>query len=115
MESQTIIYSNGSKWAGQEADSIEKLIEVLKNETIEERFFKKFTIKISPLQVKVLNHCPISDFEGMTRFFGNFERLSHVFRIDTNDKILIEKLSIAIKENKGWKKYYSKNLISLTT
>ena len=117
---KTIIHSNGSKWAGEEPDSIEKLIEMLNTYTIEERFFNKYTEKIDRRKV-YKNLCPISmttsnfydDEIGMTVFFGNFEEYSHVFRIATNDKELIEKLSKAIKENKGWIKYYEKNLVSL--
>jgi len=112
MQNQTVIHSNGSKWAGEDKNTIEQLVEILKTETIEERFFSQYSVRVSPLNIKLHNHCPISDYNGLVRFFGNFETLSHVFRIDTNDKELINKLSKAIRENEGWKKYYSKNLLS---
>lgn len=38
----THIESNGSKWAGQKPDSISKLIQVLKTNIIESRFFAKY-------------------------------------------------------------------------
>jgi len=42
IRNQTTIVSNGSKWGGQQPDNIEKLLEVLKYNTIESRFFYKF-------------------------------------------------------------------------
>lgn len=109
---ETIIHSNGSKWAGEAPDSIDKLIEVLKNNTIEERFFESFNTRskkglkwhqLSPIDVNVTKTKHI--------FFGNFEEVSHVFRIETNDPDIIKKLSNAIRNNKGWMKYREKNLI----
>jgi len=107
---KTIIHSNGSKWAGQEPDSIEKLIEVLGEHTIEENFFTTYESGVGGLGV-ARQYCPVKVLEnGNTMFFGNFEELSHVFRIETNDPELIEKLTKAIKNNDGWRKYYHKNL-----
>ena len=113
MNYKTIINSNGSKWAGESPDSINKLIEVLKIETIEERFFHKYrtnknSIKKNPIY---LNFCPIKKTKEGFRFFGNFEKLSHVFDIETNDPKVIKKLSQVIINNNGWIKYYSKHLI----
>lgn len=111
LKTETIIHSNGSTWHGQRHKTIDELIEVLKTEIIEERFFSRYSVKTSPLTVEYRNHCPISENNGMTHFFGNFEALSHVFRIDTNDKKIITKLTKAIKKNEGWEKYYSTNII----
>lgn len=118
MKTKTEIISNGSKWAGEAPDSIEKLLEVLKDNTIEERFFHQFIANPHSSKPKIKsNLCPISHnqdkyfFEGATLFFGSFEERSHVFRIATNDPEIIEKLSEAIKNNKGWKKYYEKHLV----
>lgn len=115
----TEIESNGSKWAGESPDSIEKLLEVLKEHTIEERFFSSWwTAGKHPKQHW---HCPVNyigkekelpSYEGWTRFFGNFEEVSHVFRITSNDPEVVELLTNAIKSNKGWKLYYSKNLVA---
>ena len=111
---ETIIHSNGSKWAGEEPDSIDRLIEVLAEHTIEERFFGPFTVREETEDGESKDvthyHCPIKmgswPREGYVRFFGNFEKLSHVFRIDTNDPDVVLKLVDAIKANEGWKKYY---------
>lgn len=116
----TNIISNGSKWAGQEPDSIEDLIKVLEEYTIDERFFAKYGVdrdgrytsnEDSIYEYK--NHNPINNrtLEGFYLFFGNFEEISHVFNIETNDKEVIDKLVKAIKANKGWIKYYEKNKV----
>ena len=127
---KTIIHSNGSKWSGEAPDSIERLIEILKEYTIEERFFHKFGVNKNneldhnDIPYKWKNLCPIdTDYknsvfphfkdtieDGTCLFFGNFLEISHVFRIETNDPEIIEKLSTAIKANKGWIMYYDKNL-----
>jgi len=114
----TVINSNGSKWAGEDPDSIEKLIEVLKNNTIEERFFFWVDKRYLPKGQKPYFCCPISEdkfndeekHEGFFNFFGNFEEISHVFSIDTNDPKIIRELTESIQKNKGWLKYYNKNL-----
>lgn len=123
MGYKTTIHSNGSKWAGEAPDTIEKLIEVLKENTIEERFFDKWEKDRHEKPSIWKNLCPISinepskgegfygDPEGSTIFFGNFEEISHVFRIATNDPTIIEKLTPAIKANRGWELYYEKNLV----
>lgn len=105
------IHSNGSKWAGEENDTIEKLIEVLNTNTIEERFFYKY-YKSNEHGYKVIpcNLCPIDNNGGIYTFFGNFEEVSHVFNIETNNEKIIHDLVISIKANKGWKLYYKKNL-----
>ena len=107
----TVIHSNGSRWNGQPLATIDELIEVLKNETIEESFFRQFTVQEGYERI-IKNHCPVKIENGVAHFFGNFEQVSHVFRIDTDDAELIERLSKAIKENAGWEKYYVKNLAS---
>ena len=88
---------------------IEYLMEPLKKYTIEERFFEHFH-KTERDGKKTYQICPISTTkEGNTLFFGNFEEFSHVFRIETDEPELIEKLSNAIMNNAGWHKYYEKN------
>ena len=110
----TVIHSNGSRWNGEPLATIDELIEVLKIETIEERFFRQFTAHEGYARV-IKNHCPIKMKNGVAHFFGNFEQVSHVFRIDTDDAELIERLSNAIKKNAGWEKYYVKNLAPTNT
>ena len=113
---KTEILSNGSKWAGESPDSIEKLIEVLNAETIEESFFVKYcTNRHSKAKAEYTNFCPISktDDGKYSHFFGNFENLSHVFRINSNENNVVESLTNAILNNKGWAKYYKKNLVDI--
>jgi hypothetical protein len=102
----TIIHSNGSKWAGEQPDSIDILIERLSIYTIEDRFFCKFKERYNSTQKHVI--CPISKVDGNYMFFGNFEEISGVFRIETNCPDTIKKLRVAIMNNAGWKMYISK-------
>jgi hypothetical protein len=109
---KTTIHSNGSKWNGQEPDSIDFLInERLNKYTIEERFFSFYEETTKEKGKTKVNFCPITEKETHVNFFGNFEEYSHVFRIDTDDPEIIKKLTQAIKNNKGWLKYYNKNLL----
>ena len=127
------IISLGSKWKGEEPDTIDKLLEILKTNTIEERFFQKYGVDKDgslvydkELICEWRNICPISDNykneirkgeyrdslpDGVYNFFGNFEDLSFLFNIVTDDKEVIDKLVTAIKANKGWELYYEKNKV----
>ncbi len=65
------IHSNGSKWHGQEPDTLDELIGVLAQHTLDPSFedYGNF----------------VSDHDkqpGVTHLFGNFYGVSHVFRID---------------------------------
>lgn len=74
----TIIHSNGSKWAGQEPDTIEQLIEVLKTNDLDLRHFAAFGF----ISFEENNGYMDRDFEEHNiRIHGNFTRLSHVFNI----------------------------------
>ena len=127
------IISLGSKWLGQEPETIDRLLEVLKTNTIEERFFQKYGVDKDgslvydkELICEWRNICPISDNykneirkgeyrdslpDGVYNFFGNFEEISFVFNIVTDEKEIIDKIVPAIKANKGWKLYYEKNKV----
>ncbi len=107
----TTIESNGSKWAGEEPATINELIEVLKIEKIESRFFEKIYYAHHN---KWIIMCPIKkEKNGQYHFFGNFEALSHVFNIRSNDPGIIRQLITAITNNPGWKAYI-KNLKNKT-
>lgn len=75
----TVITSNGSKWAGQEPDTLETLIEVLGKYDLDiARFgahgFVEFTKD---------NGYASRDYENHTvRLFGNFLTISHAFNIE---------------------------------
>ena len=83
----TTIHSNGSKWAGEDPDTIEQLIAVLGREHLD----PKFELYGGFIQRG-------ESWPGV-RFFGNFENLSHVFRIDTDDPQVIQVLTTAIEAN----------------
>ena len=110
MGKEVIVKNNGSTWGGQPMSSIPQLIQIMKKEVIEESFFSNFRKRYgSDERVQM---CPIiNEGNGWFRFFGNFENLSHVFDIRTNNPEVIQKLRDAIKGNEGWSKYYEKNLI----
>jgi len=123
----TWIKSNGSKWAGQSVDDLDKLIEVLEKEKLEKSFFGIFEVEEKTADgTKVVcrySRTPINENprwlapwdnlwpEGTVRFFGNFERVSHVFNITTNEPSVIKVLTEKIKANPGWKEYYHLSVI----
>ncbi len=72
----TNIQSNGSKWAGQAPDPIEALIDRLATYTLAD--FSSWT-----QNTETRHHC----------FFGNFDGVSAVFSIDTDEPAVIEALS----------------------
>lgn len=84
----TVVYSNGSKWAGDKPDSIETLLTVLGSYVLDRTFECG-----EPGQTFIYSDA------GMTCFFGNFLELSHVFQIDTDEPELIERLTAAINAN----------------
>jgi hypothetical protein len=86
------IQSNGSKWAGEQPDSIEELIQVL-GQYVLSRIHEPF------IETPKAGECWAE--QGTTRFSGNFYELSHVFSIDTDDPELIERLTTAINANIG--------------
>jgi hypothetical protein len=92
----TLIESNGSKWAGESPDSLETLIEVLGKYVLDPRF-EVFGKRMRdgdwemgiPEKYRAYTH----------HYHGNFLELSHVFRIFTADAEVIAKLDAAIAAN----------------
>lgn len=82
----TIITSNGSKWAGQDPDTLEQLLDVLTKEPLDPTFER-------------CGNFVIPDDQGFVNFFGNFANVSHVFNIDSNEPREIERLTAAIRAN----------------
>jgi hypothetical protein len=80
----TNIISNGSKWSGEKPDPLDVLIDVLKD---------------NPLTPHFAPFYEAGSVEGEVQFFGNFETISHVFQIDTNDLPVIKRLVAAIDAN----------------
>jgi len=96
------IISNGSKWAGESPDPIEKLFEVLQKHPLDRTIFRDRYFQLSdvdPTQVTI---------------HGNFCGVSHVFRIRTNESTLIQQLVEAIAANVQRKDYLSQiDLVTL--
>jgi hypothetical protein len=101
------IISNGSKWAGERPDRISKLIQVLKTHALESRFFFKCKKVHEGGKIEWIVLTPISKHNGRYLFFGNFESVSHVFNIETDNQALIKILRQAIMANDGWKQHIS--------
>lgn len=93
---KTNIMFNGSKWAGQPPDTLEKLLEVLATEPLDPRY-KRFNAPV------VRGDYPLGmsqDLEGFTHHFhGNFYRISHAFSVFTNDDSVIAALTEACEKN----------------
>lgn len=90
---KTHIVYNGSKWAGQAPDPLEKLLEVLANEPLDPRF-QNFHASIA---TDTLFGAGGDGFTDM--FYGNFYRVSHGFSVLTNDPAVISTLIDACKLN----------------
>jgi len=110
----TIVISNGSRWQGEGPYDLGHLIDVLKKYKLEKRFFGKTNLGTDKKPIwgprSPLTFNPYKKWEflvelGFKKFFGNFERLSNVFNIYSNDPAVIEPLTKAILENEGWKEY----------
>ncbi len=78
------IISNGSKWAGEAPDTIDKLLEVLKTETLDPIFATHGSFVSYGLG-------------DMVTVFGNFLTVSHVFNIRGSRKEM-QPLECAIYE-----------------
>jgi hypothetical protein len=97
------ILANGSKWHGQQPDTIDQLIKVLNNHVLDPRFedYGDF-IDSNPEWVKQEYQ---EKYEGCTMFFGNFLEVSHVFRVITDEQNIIDRLTKAILANKQTDEY----------
>lgn len=98
----TIIRSNGSKWAGQKPDSLEKLLEVLNGHPLRREFeaYGDF-IERDPRNAKGESIGGLMGLAGESvSFSGNFHNLSHVFHIVSDDVDVIARLTAAIEANK---------------
>jgi hypothetical protein len=85
------IISNGSKWAGEEPDSLETLLEVLRTETLDPRFEERGSFVTRTRT-------------GTVRIFGNFLTVSHVFNIEGTEEEMAEAIN-AIEANKRNERY----------
>lgn len=91
----TVINSNGSKWSGQNPDSIETLLNVLDSNALDPAFeeygdFYEMRPMLMGGSMSAHKH----------HFFGNFFDVSHVFNIDTDDDIIAKRIIQAVWKNK---------------
>jgi hypothetical protein len=110
------IISNGSKWAGDEEDDIEKLYQMLEDYSLDVHNQGSLTSdfwtdnpcegirnwedkEIYGVVPKWVDGDRLYGVEGVTRFTGNFLYYSHVFWIDTNHVPSIQKLKKLISKN----------------
>lgn len=96
MNTFTEIISNGSKWAGEPLDTVDDLLRVL-SECSLDRTFEDYGNFIMP------------EGEGIVHFWGNFFDISHVFSIRTDDAPTIERLTLAIRANQERSSYTSQH------
>ena len=91
------IENNGSKWAGQEPDSVEVLLKVLEQEPLN-KTFEEYGDFCYPLEA---DFCKKHNYpKGTIAFFGNFFKYSHCFSIRTDELPVIKRLASAIENNK---------------
>lgn len=86
VAAKTQIITNGSRFAGQKPASLEELYIVLQEHPLGD-FWQK-------------NGCEYADREtGITKFWGNFEDISHAFDVETSDPATASRLRRLILEN----------------
>lgn len=94
-KTMTIIESNGSKLAGEKPDTIEQLIEVLKNHRLDISSFGSFGF----IKFEEDNGYSARDYDMRNvSIHGNFIDISHVFRITGVYRTLYPLIE-AIEEN----------------
>lgn len=96
----TRINYNGSRWTGQDPDTLEGLIAVLAREPLDPTF-EEYGNFAMPLDDPQRYEAPA----GSLRFWGNFHALSHAFSIDTDDPAVIDRLITAITANQATAAY----------
>jgi hypothetical protein len=107
------IMYNGSKWAGEEADDIAVLLEMLATHPLRKDDFSDWNDNVcrgidnpdwnyfcDPAIPRYIAGPRMYEAEGVTRFNGNFEDYSHAFGIDTNDLETIRALKQAFIANR---------------
>lgn len=91
----TTIISNGSRFAGQPLATLPELLAVMEGNSI----------RASNRDILVSN---VPGRPGFVRYLGNFEDLSHVFHIVTDDPEVCALMNAAIRTNAtrfGWTPY----------
>jgi hypothetical protein len=103
----TTIHSNGSKWAGQQPDSIETLLAVLAETPLDPAFenYGAFFYRLDDPEHGYPTEKDRGTAAGVVQFFGNFFNLSHGFTIDSDDPETVTALSDAIRANMAGEAY----------
>ncbi|MGM7703087.1 hypothetical protein ACSVDE_15250 [Pseudalkalibacillus sp. Hm43] len=91
------IDANGPDWGGQEPENIPALIKRLKSEPLDPIYetMGNFIVSYQPSSWTPEN----KRFEGCTHFFGHFATSPYVFSIITDEKVVIDSLTSAIRMN----------------
>lgn len=102
------IISNGRSknvpvWVNDKPATIEDLIEVLKNYTLDP-MFEKYGNFINYNPQWIITEAK-DKYKNCVKIFGNFQNISHGFNIITDDKNIINSLEIVIKNNIQSKEY----------
>lgn len=99
-DGKTLILSNGSKWAGQNPDSIDTLLGVLDTEMLDPVFEQYHCYQPHRYEPALRSDdSDINRWVGAASYFGNFRTVSHVFNIITFDQEVIDALNKAIRKN----------------
>jgi len=103
----TNILSNGSKWIGEEPDTIEKLLDVLRTKTLDPIFEKygNFINKSPKWGWYGDGPSPYPDNPNVVVFFGDFYDYGHLFSIHTDEPLIITILEKAILDNQQTEAY----------
>ncbi|HBW1703562.1 TPA: pyruvate dehydrogenase [Klebsiella pneumoniae] len=107
-DGKTLILSNGSKWAGQDPDSIQTLLDVLGDNVLDPMFEQYHCYRPYPFEPMVRtgrNGEMFQPWLGAASFFGNFLTVSHVFNIITKDDGVVDALTEAIRKNMATEQY----------
>lgn len=91
----TTIVFNGSKWNGEEQDTVEDLLRVLGEETLAPSFDGDFVRRV---EFNVAKHHGVDPARAF-HISGNFFTRSHAFSIFTDDDEVYAALHAAIKKN----------------
>ncbi|WP_349408837.1 hypothetical protein [Pseudalkalibacillus sp. SCS-8] len=91
------IDANGSQWGGEEPENLPALLKRLKTEPLDPIYEEmgNFIVPYQPSKWTSEN----KRFQGCTHFFGHFATSSHVFSIITDEQVVIESLTAAIRMN----------------
>lgn len=107
-DGKTLILSNGSKWAGQNPDDIQTLLDVLETEVLDPMFEQYHCYRpypFEPILREGRNETVFRPWMGASTFSGNFLTVSHVFNIISKDPGVVEALTKAIQKNMASEQY----------